>query len=209
MGEWMHRSHFLDLGTSWRWVVSFTTRPLYSRGKAPTQWIGGWVDPRAGLDDIEKRKFLTLMGLELLTLSRLARSQSLYRLHYPGSLELVILQINIITVICVITEFPKVVWLWEFLATDPEVPGSYSRPYQIFWEVGGLERGPLSLVRTTEELLEWKSSGSGLENWDQRAWEFVALITQHPLPAKVGIIFADKRRSLGRYSSFTDYDHRH
>jgi hypothetical protein len=26
----------------------------------------------------------------------------------------------------------------------------------------GLERGPLSLVRITEELLEWKSSGSGL-----------------------------------------------
>jgi hypothetical protein len=28
----------------------------------------------------------------------------------------------------------------------------------------GLERGPLSLVRITEELLEWKSSGSGLGN---------------------------------------------
>jgi hypothetical protein len=26
--------------------------------------------------------------------------------------------------------------------------------YQIFWEVVGLERGPLSLVRITEELLE-------------------------------------------------------
>jgi hypothetical protein len=36
----------------------------------------------------------------------------------------------------------------------------------IFWEVGGLERGPLTLVRTIEELLEWKRSGSRLENWD-------------------------------------------
>jgi hypothetical protein len=27
----------------------------------------------------------------------------------------------------------------------------------------GLKRGPLSLVRITEELLEWKSSGSSLE----------------------------------------------
>jgi hypothetical protein len=45
-------------------------------------------------------------------------------------------------------------------------PGFDSRPYKIFWEVGGLERGPFSLVRTTEELLEWKSSGSGLENRD-------------------------------------------
>jgi hypothetical protein len=43
-------------------------------------------------------------------------------------------------------------------------PGSDSRPYQIFWEVGGLERDPISLVRTNEELLEWKSRGSDLEN---------------------------------------------
>jgi hypothetical protein len=28
--------------------------------------------------------------------------------------------------------------------------------YQIFWEVVALEWGPLSLVRITEELLEWK-----------------------------------------------------
>jgi hypothetical protein len=27
-------------------------------------------------------------------------------------------------------------------------PGFDSQPYQIFWKVGGLERGPLSLVRT-------------------------------------------------------------
>jgi hypothetical protein len=39
-----------------------------------------------------------------------------------------------------------------------------SRRFQIFWEAAGLERGPLSLVRTTEELLEGKSSCSGLEN---------------------------------------------
>jgi hypothetical protein len=44
--------------------------------------------------------------------------------------------------------------------------GFDSRRYQIFWEVVGLERGPLSLMRIIEELLEWKSSGSGLENWD-------------------------------------------
>jgi hypothetical protein len=31
---------------------------------------------------------------------------------------------------------------------------------QIFWEVVGLEHGPLSSVRIIEELLEWKSSGS-------------------------------------------------
>jgi hypothetical protein len=42
-------------------------------------------------------------------------------------------------------------------------PGFDSRRCQIFWEVVGLERGPLSLVSTIEELLERKSSGSGLE----------------------------------------------
>jgi hypothetical protein len=30
-----------------------------------THWIGGWVGRTAGLDDVEKRKFLTLPGLEL------------------------------------------------------------------------------------------------------------------------------------------------
>jgi hypothetical protein len=41
-------------------------RPLYHRGKSPgTQLIGGWVDPRTGLDDMEKWKFLPPPGLEL------------------------------------------------------------------------------------------------------------------------------------------------
>jgi hypothetical protein len=38
------------------------------------------VDPGAGMDDVEKRKFLTLAGLELRHLGRPARSQSLSRL---------------------------------------------------------------------------------------------------------------------------------
>jgi hypothetical protein len=40
-------------------------------------------------------------------------------------------------------------------------PGFDSRRYQIFWKVVGPERGRLSLVSITEELLEWKSTGSG------------------------------------------------
>jgi hypothetical protein len=42
------------------------------------------VGPRAGLDDVEKRKIFTLPGFELRPLGRPARSQSLYRLSYPG-----------------------------------------------------------------------------------------------------------------------------
>jgi hypothetical protein len=44
-----------------------------------------------------------------------------------------------------------------------KVQGFDSRHYQIFWEVVCLERGPFSLVSTTEELLGKNSSGSGLE----------------------------------------------
>jgi hypothetical protein len=44
------------------------------------------MSPRAGLDDEEKRKFLTLLGLELKPVDRPARSQELYRVRYPGSI---------------------------------------------------------------------------------------------------------------------------
>jgi hypothetical protein len=41
--------------------------------------------------------------------------------------------------------------------------GFNSRRYYIFWAVVALERGPLSLVSTVEELLGGKSSGFGPE----------------------------------------------
>jgi hypothetical protein len=73
-----------------------------------------------------------------------------------------------------------------------------SRRYQLFWEVVCLERGPLSLVSTTEELLGRKSSGSGVENreygrMDPSRWQRGTLY-----PTKVGTSFAKKRQSVGR-----------
>jgi hypothetical protein len=58
-GEWSaSRSSFFNLGE-----------------RAPsTHWIGGWVDPRAGLDDVEKRKFWTPQGHELQLLGHPVRS---------------------------------------------------------------------------------------------------------------------------------------
>jgi hypothetical protein len=43
------------------------------------------MGPIAGLVNVEKRKFLTLPGLEHRLLGLPARSRSLYRLSYPGS----------------------------------------------------------------------------------------------------------------------------
>jgi hypothetical protein len=66
----------------------------------------------------------------------------------------------------------------------------------------GLERGPLSLVSTTEELLvKKKSSGSGSENLGYGRRGSTALTPLYPQKLAN---FADKRRSLGRYSSFAD-----
>jgi hypothetical protein len=46
------------------------------------------VDPRAGLDDVEKRRFLTVPGLELRPLGRPSRSRSLNRLRSAGSAKI-------------------------------------------------------------------------------------------------------------------------
>jgi hypothetical protein len=48
---------FLDLGTSWRWVVSFMPWPIYLPGKRSQYWIGDWVGPEDGLDHMKKWNF--------------------------------------------------------------------------------------------------------------------------------------------------------
>jgi hypothetical protein len=63
--------HFLDLALAGgEWSVSRPGRFTPGERTPGTHWIGGWVDPRASLDDVEKRKFLTLPGLELRPLGR-------------------------------------------------------------------------------------------------------------------------------------------
>jgi hypothetical protein len=72
----------------------------FTRGERDpgTHWRWDWVDPRACLDDVEKRKFLTLPGLEIRPLGCPARSQSLYRLSYPGSSSV----FNLIYILCLL-----------------------------------------------------------------------------------------------------------
>jgi hypothetical protein len=54
----------------------------------------------------------------------------------------------------------------EFTGSRSRGPGYDSRRYQIFRVAVGLERGPLSLAKINEELLERKNKGLGLENGD-------------------------------------------
>jgi hypothetical protein len=55
-------------------------------------------DPKAGLDAVEKRKFLTLPRFELRPLGRPVRSQSLHYLRYSGSImgiEVILILVSI------------------------------------------------------------------------------------------------------------------
>jgi hypothetical protein len=47
------------------WSASRPSKFTPSERAPVTHSIGGWVDLRAGLDDVEKKTFLTLSGLEL------------------------------------------------------------------------------------------------------------------------------------------------
>jgi hypothetical protein len=64
------------------WSISHPGHLTPREGAPNTCWIGGWVDPRAGLDNMEKTKLLPLTGLELWPPGRSARSQSLYQLLF-------------------------------------------------------------------------------------------------------------------------------
>jgi hypothetical protein len=60
----------------------------------------------------------------------------------------------------------------------------------------GLERGSLSLVSTIKELLERKSSGSGLEYKKYGRKGSFALTMWHPLATKINTNFVDVARSV-------------
>jgi hypothetical protein len=74
-------------------------------------------------------------------------------------------------------------------------PGFDSLRYQIFWEVVGLELGPLSLVSTIEELFLRKSRGSDLEGLEYGRRDYPCCLRDTYI-CKFGTNFAVKRWSL-------------
>jgi hypothetical protein len=85
-GEEVQLLLILNIGSRWGWVVSTTPRPRFTpRERTPgTNWVGGWVGPRAGLDAGARIK--VLYPCQGSNPDRPACSQTLHRLSYRGFL---------------------------------------------------------------------------------------------------------------------------
>jgi hypothetical protein len=82
MKEWKYISSILNLGVRWKWVVSFTTLPLYPRAN---RYPCGWVGSRDNLEVMEERKIVSPYR-ELNPSSSVFKPVAwlLYRLSYSG-----------------------------------------------------------------------------------------------------------------------------
>jgi hypothetical protein len=159
--------YFLDLGTSFEvsdQLHALASLPPGEESSVLIGWIEGWLGLRAVLHDIEKGTYFTLPGLELRILGRAVRSQFLYRLRYRGL---------IYNRLYSLSDKFEYNWQsqWSLLWSSGQSSGLQiqrfgldSRRYQIYWEVLGLEWGPLCLVSTIEELLGRNCSGFSLDN---------------------------------------------
>jgi hypothetical protein len=105
---------------------------------------------------------------------------------------------------CVLSWGPSLFFFGQTSGLQIQRSGFDSKHYHIFWEVLNLERGPLSLVSATEELLERKGSSSGLDSReygrrDPSLWPCGTLYPQK--------LTLTSRHSRDRYSSFADLGH--
>jgi hypothetical protein len=87
-GVWESRCidpRFLHLGTSWRWVFSFTPLPLYPPGKEPQYLLNSRLGGRQSRSGrLGAVNIFYLAGTRTPILGRPARSHSLYRPRYRG-----------------------------------------------------------------------------------------------------------------------------
>jgi hypothetical protein len=109
----------------------------------------------------------------------------------------------------IVVKYAVLIWhrppLWssgqEFLATDPKVRVRFPA-LPDFVKSSGSGTGPISLMSTTEELLERENSGSGLEIRDYGRGGSAALTTRHP--QKLALSSPTSGGPLGRYRSLAD-----
>jgi hypothetical protein len=84
MREWRYSSTILHLGTSWRWVVSFTPSPLYRWGRSPRYPLDMRLgEPQRGSWRCGQEKNLTPNGNRTPAVQE--GSLLLYRLNSSGS----------------------------------------------------------------------------------------------------------------------------
>jgi hypothetical protein len=94
MWEWRYSSTILDFGTRWRWMISFTPRPLITGERAAgTNWIWGWMGPQSR--SIRCEEETNFCPYRQSNSGRPARTTSLYRLRYPGFLFLYVAILNV------------------------------------------------------------------------------------------------------------------
>jgi hypothetical protein len=64
IAEWRYSSTILNLGTRWKWMFIFTPCHFTPGDTLQgTHWIRDWVNPRAGLNTMEKN-LLPLLGID-------------------------------------------------------------------------------------------------------------------------------------------------
>jgi hypothetical protein len=65
--------------------TSISGRFTAAEAASITRWIGDWLGPKAGFEDVEKKEFWSLPLLKICPLGRKVPIQTLYQRFYPGS----------------------------------------------------------------------------------------------------------------------------
>jgi hypothetical protein len=128
----------LDLSTRWRWVVNFTLWPLYPQERAPSiHWMGGWVGPKTGLDEMDSRKFLPPSNALNSDTSAIQHTANHYKNHAISHIGLT---------------FTMLPWKWKWLLPGrPLLVTEYWRKIESAW--------PVKLILTKLTFHVWDPSG--------------------------------------------------
>jgi hypothetical protein len=157
LGEWMYRSTFS--GTSWRWVVIFTPRPVYPRGKSawyPLYRRLGGPQSRSGRRGEEK--FFDATGTQLRPLGRPSLSQSLYRLRYSGSPH----QLSCRCKVC--CKHQAVIRHWVTVVLTELTDITYLPPYLI------MNENTIYKAQLAMELIIRYQAKRQINKWNYRGW---------------------------------------